>query len=97
MLFVGERRRSRRRPGAIRAERSQRVEQSTGRSAAVGELYFSIFALGADQLYEVDRLDLTESAVVDVTRLAIKKIKEIFLQGFTTSVRLGRECAASEF
>jgi hypothetical protein len=63
----------------------------------VGELYFSIFALGADQLYEVDRLDLTESAVVDVTRLAIKKIKEIFLQGLTTSVRLGRECAASEF
>jgi hypothetical protein len=42
-------------------------------------------------------LDLPESAVVDVTRLAIKKIKEIFLQGFTTSVRLGRECAASEF
>jgi hypothetical protein len=82
-----------------RSARSDRSEWSnqTGRSAAVGELYFSIFALGADQLYEVDRLDLTESAVVDVTRLAIKKIKEIFMQEFTTSVRLGRECAASEF
>jgi len=31
MLFVGERRRSRRLPGAIRAERAQRVEQSNNR------------------------------------------------------------------
>jgi hypothetical protein len=63
----------------------------------VGELDFSTFVLGADQLHKADGLGLKESAVVDVTHLAIKKIKEIFLQGFTTSVRLSRQCAASGF
>ena len=36
--------------------------------------------LDADQRYEINGLAVKESAVVDVTRLTIKKIEEIFLQ-----------------
>jgi hypothetical protein len=64
------------------------INQTRG-STAVSELYLSISVLGADQLHEVNWLALKESAVVDVTRRTIKEIEEIFLQGFTTSARLG--------
>jgi hypothetical protein len=57
-----------------------------------------------DELYKLDPLGLInrlagsplgkEPTVVDVTRLAIQQIEEIFLQGFATSPCLGRERAA---
>jgi hypothetical protein len=63
-------------------------------------LRLSAFSLGANQLHKVDRLSFVHrrtsrqlgkvSTVVDVTRLTIQQIEEIFLQGFATSPRLGR-------
>jgi hypothetical protein len=47
--------------------------------------------LRLDQLHKVDRLRVKESTVVDVMRLAVQEIKEILLQGFATSPRLGRK------
>jgi len=62
-------------------------------------LRLSAFSLGANQLHKVDRLSfvhrrtsrqLGKESTVDVTRLTIRQIEEIFLQGFATSPRLGR-------
>jgi len=62
------------------------------------------FPLGANQAHKVDRPGIVprrtsrqlgkESTVIDVTRLTIQQIQEVFLQGFATSPRLSRECAA---
>jgi hypothetical protein len=42
MLFVGERRRSRRLPGAIRRERSEQIKNSTSSSQKLGVLVFEL-------------------------------------------------------
>ncbi|HET8916308.1 MAG TPA: hypothetical protein VFM91_11435 [Propionibacteriaceae bacterium] len=67
----------------------------------------SELALGASQLPKIDQLLLIhhrtgfptakESAVFNVRRLAIQQVEEIFLQGFPTGPRLGREHAAGGF
>jgi hypothetical protein len=46
-------------------------------------------SVGVNELHKINRLRLKKSAVVDVVRLAIKQIEEIFLQRLVASSRLG--------
>lgn len=73
--------------------------RSLNTGSAASELRLSAFPLGANQLHKVDRPGIIhrrtsrqlgkESTVIDVTRLTIQQIQEVFLQGFATSPRLG--------
>jgi hypothetical protein len=48
-----------------------------------------VCSVGVNELHKINRLRLQKSAVVDVVRLAIKQLEEIFLQRLVASSRLG--------
>jgi hypothetical protein len=48
-----------------------------------------VCSVGVNELHKINRLRLKKPAVVDVVRLTIKQIEEIFLQRLAASSRLG--------